>query len=378
MLFESAFTTVPMTLPAHASLFTGLYPSEHGIHTNGKSRLNDDIPTLAEACRDRGYDTGAFVASFVVDSKFGLDRGFQTYGDDLTGTEATEEVLHRSREGNVVIDEALGWLKSCTRNPFLCWVHLYDPHSPYLDHHDLFGERFHDRPYDAEIAYVDVQLGRLLDFLHTQKLEQQTLVIVVGDHGEGLDQHRERRHGQTLYNSVLHVPWIMSLPGTIPAGTRVTTPASLVDLYPTVLEALHLKASAKISGRSLLAAAKGNNLRARPLYAETDEPWIESGWSPLRCLISDEWKYIRTSKVELYDIRHDPDETRNLATELPGQVQFLESNLADLESSLLRAPGADVRLSSKEVQKLSGLGYLGHAGGNGAQRRVPICTISRT
>jgi arylsulfatase A-like enzyme/Tfp pilus assembly protein PilF len=362
VLFENAYTTVPMTLPAHASLFTGLYPPEHGIHTNGKNSLDNDIPTLADACRARGYDTGAFVASFVLDSKFGLDQGFQTYGDLLTGTIPTDEALHRSRDGNVVMDEAMNWLINRTRTPFFCWVHLYDPHSPYLDHQDLFGDRFQDRPYDAEIAFVDVQLGRLVNFLGTQGLVQQTLLIVVGDHGEGLGQHHERRHGQMLYNSTLHVPWIMSLPGTLPAGRRVGDPVSVVDLYPTVIEALQLDAGPPISGRSLLAAAQGQALTSRPLYAETDEPWLESGWSPLRVLISDHRKYIRTPKVELFDLQQDPQETQNLAAEFPDEIHSLERQLTDLESGLQLRVGSAVHLSADERKKLAGLGYLGHAG----------------
>ena len=367
VMFESAYTPIPLTLPAHASLFTGLYPPEHGLHTNGKNRLDNDIPTLAEACRARGYETGAFIASFVLDSKFGLKRGFETYDDDLTGTTPADEAMHRNREGNLVVDRALQWLKSRTQRPFFCWVHLYDPHAPYVDHRDQFGDTFHDRPYDAELAFVDGQVGRLLDFLKTQDLEQRTLFVVVGDHGEGLDQHQERRHGQMMYNSTLHVPWIMSQPGTLPAGKRITSPVSLVDLYPTVIAALQLRGSNKISGRSLLAAARGEPLDLRPLYAETDEPWLESGWSPLRTLISDQWKFIRTPQVELFDLRQDPQETHNLAGELADHVQNFERQLIDLESGFQHRIGADVALSAAERKKLAGLGYLGHAGTTDSQ-----------
>ena len=365
VLFERAYTPVPLTLPAHASLFTGLYPPEHGIHTNGRNRLDDVIPTLAEACRAKGYETGAFVASFVLDAKFGMDQGFQMYDDDLTGTTPADEALHRNREGSIVVDRALQWLKSRTqRQPFFCWVHLYDPHSPYLDHHEQFGDQFQDRPYDAEIAYVDVQVGRLLEFLQQQDLEGQTMFVVVGDHGEGLGQHHERRHGQMVYNSTLHVPWTMTQPGTLPAGQRIATPVSLVDFYPTIIAALQLHGSATVSGRNLLPALAGEPFASRPLYAETDEPWLESGWSPLRALIGDRWKYIRTPQVELYDLQQDPQETRNLAAELTDQVQDFEWQLADLESGLQHRIGADVELSEAERKKLSGLGYLGHVGAN--------------
>lgn len=367
VMFERAYTTIPLTLPAHASLFTGLYPPEHGIHTNGKNRLPDDIPTLAEACQAQGYETGAFIASFVLDSKFGLNRGFKSYDDDLTGTTPADEALHRNREGNLVVDRALEWLTGHANRPFFCWVHLYDPHAPYLDHHELFGDQFQDRPYDAEIAFVDRQVGRLLDFLKAQDLEQRTLFVVVGDHGEGLNQHQERRHGQMLYNSTLHVPWIMSQPGTLPAGQKVATPVSLADFYSTVIEAAHLNGATSPNSRSLFGVTKGEPLASRPVYAETDEPWLESGWSPLRALIIDQWKLIRTPKVELFDLQQDPQETRNLAAEFADQMQEMDQQLADLEQSFQNRRLADVALSESERKKLAGLGYLGHAGTPGSQ-----------
>lgn len=362
VLFEQALTPIPLTLPSHASMFTGLYPPEHGLRTNGKHCLSDEIPTLAEACRAKGYDTGAFVASFVLDSKFGLDRGFETYDDDLTGTDPTEDTLHRNRSGERVVDRALGWLKLRGKRPFFCWVHLYDPHAPYLEHRDLFDDRFAGRPYDAEIAYVDLQLDRLLNVLSAQGLEPQTLVVVVGDHGEGLEQHGERYHGHTLYDSTLHVPWIMSLPGVLPQNQRIATPVSLVDLYPTVTDMLKLKGSTAISGKSLLPAVEGKSLQTRALYAETDEPWLESGWSPLRAIVTDQWKYVRTTRPELFQRPQDPQEINNLAAELPEQLAALERELADLESSLRHGVESKAQLSDQDRQKLSGLGYLGHAG----------------
>src|SRR5262245_49569433 len=157
VLCERAYTVAPLTLPAHASLLTGLYPAENGVRTNGRGRLDDEIPTLAEVFRRQGYDTGAFVASFVLDRKFGLARGFKTYDDDFGGDEPVTDALHRQRHGKAVVDAALAWLKEKRSGPFFCWVHLYDPHFPYLAHEDLFGDEFADRPYDAEIGYVDQQ-----------------------------------------------------------------------------------------------------------------------------------------------------------------------------------------------------------------------------
>jgi len=362
VLFERTYTSAPLTLPAHTSMFTGLYPLEHGLRTNGKHRLSGDIPTLSEVFLAKGYDTGAFVASFVLHSKFGLNRGFQTYDDDLTGSEPTDAALHRSRDGNIVVDRALAWLQGRVRKPFFCWVHLYDPHAPYLDHRDRFGDRFAERPYDAEVAFVDVQIDRLLKFLQTERLDERTIVVVIGDHGEGLLQHQERRHGQMLYNSTLHVPWIISCPGTLPENQRIATPVSVADVYPTLIEALKLKGASRISGRSVMPAIRGKKLASRGLYAETNEPYLESGWSPLRCLISDNWKYIHTPRVELYDLAQDPEETKNLAAEQDEQLRRLERRLTDLESGLQLREGGVLQLSAADRQKLAGLGYVGHAG----------------
>lgn len=359
VLFEHAYTPAPLTLPAHASLFTGLYTPEHGLRTNGKDRLDDEIPTLAALLRKREYATGAFIASFVVDSKFGLDRGFRTYDDDLTGTTPADEALHRNRSGDRVVDQALNWLGEQAQKPFLCWVHLYDPHAPYDAHPELYGDRFQDRPYDAEIAFVDSQIGRLLEFLKAKQLSDRTLVIIVGDHGEGLDEHLERRHGQMLYNSTLQVPLIMSLPGKFPAGQRIATPVSLVDLCPTILEQLNVPLKSLVSGHSLIGLIQGKNFPRRGVYGETDEPFLESGWSPLRSLTTEKWKYIRTSSIELYDLVSDPSEKHNLAANHADQTQLLEKQLADLEQSLTRHQGAAVRLSPEEQRRLASLGYLG-------------------
>jgi choline-sulfatase len=262
----------------------------------------------------------------------------------------------------VVVDRALEWLTGQVQSPFFCWVHLYDPHAPYQDHQDQFGKRFVDRPYDAEIAYVDGQVGRLLEFVKQHGLDDRTLIVVVGDHGEGLNEHQERRHGQMLYNSTLHVPWIMSFPGKMPEGRRIETPVCVADIYPTLIEAGNLKGAARTSGQSVMSLVRGQEVAARALYAETNEPLLESGWSPLRSLISGQWKYIRTPREELYDLIKDPGETQNLATELQQQTQSLEQQLAELERGLKVHQGNSVKLSPAELKKLASLGYVGSTG----------------
>ena len=363
VLFERAYTPAPLTLPSHASMMTGLYPPEHGLVTNGRGRLDDNIPTLAENFRDAGYDTAAFIGSFVLHSKFGLERGFRQYDDDMTNTDPTEDGLHRQRDGVWVVDSALAWLQRHRQKPFFCWVHLYDAHAPYLAHVDEFGDRFNDRPYDGGIAYVDRQVERLVKHLKANRLSAQTLVVVVGDHGESLGEHDEREHALTLYDSVVHVPWIWTGWGSTAVGRRVPQLVSLVDLRPTLLETVGLRDSHKSSGRSLRGALSGAQIASTNGYSATDFPLLEHSWSSQRSLTTAAWKYIRSPEVELYDISSDPQEVRNLAAAHPDQVQALEDQLTSLEQTMVTRQGTAVDLSPRERRALASLGYLGEQNG---------------
>ncbi|MFN0198135.1 MAG: sulfatase-like hydrolase/transferase [Planctomycetaceae bacterium] len=359
VLFEQALTPAPLTLPSHASMMTGLHPPEHGLTTNGRGRLNDELPTLAEALRDAGYETGAFVGSFVLHSKFGLTQGFDQYNDDMTHTDPTEHGLHRQRDGLRVIDAALEWLQLPRKKPFFCWVHLYDPHFPYVAHADTFGDRFQNDPYGGEIAYVDQQINRLMLFLQQQQLSDQTLVVIVGDHGESLGEHHELEHGMTLYHGALRVPWIWAGPGVTAVGRREPALVSLVDFAPTLLETVGVEMQGTVSGRSLQPALAGQQIPSRDCYSATDDPLLELGCSPIRGLISQDWKYIRSPIVELYNLKDDPGEARNLAATEQERTRQMESALSSLEHSMTRRESADVELSPQEQRVLASLGYLG-------------------
>jgi arylsulfatase A-like enzyme/Tfp pilus assembly protein PilF len=358
VMFERAYTPVPMTLPAHASIMSGLLPPEHGLMTNGRGRLDESISVLAEVFRDAGYDTAGFVASFVLHSTFGLQRGFAVYDDDMTHTDPTEHGLHRQREGRHVVDAAMSWLQQPRRGPFFCWVHLYDAHEPRLTHSDEFGDRFLNSPYDGEIAYVDQQVGRLVKQLESCGLRERTLIVVIGDHGEGLGDHDENEHGLTIYNSVLQVPWIWAGRGVVAASRRVRQPVSLVDLRPTLLATTGLRDPARTSGRSLQAALAGSALAERACYAGTDVPLLDHGWSPLRCLLTSDWKYIRSTEVELYNLSTDPQEAHNLATTDPDRIAAMEEQLATLEQTIIPRQGAAVELSPSQIRALTSLRYL--------------------
>ncbi len=361
VLFEQAYTPAPLTLPSHASLFTGLYPPEHGVITNGRARYAAANETLADLLLESGYQTAAFVASFVLDSRFGLDRGFNVYDDDIRDTSHHDDLLHRERNGSAVVNSALVWLERRPPGPFLCWVHLYDPHAPYQMHADQFEDRFEGRPYDAEIAYVDRQIGRLLKFLKDSGQDENTIVVIVGDHGEGLGDHIEENHGYTLYNSTQHVPLIIKDPRQKLAGHRHTPAVSLVDVFPTVCEILGQRTPEGISGRSLSATLQGQSIEPVLCYSATDDPFLQEGWCPQRSLVSDHWKYIRTTRPELYDLETDPGETRNLAETNEPKLQEMEEVLATMERGMTLQSSQNVQLSEQERRTLQSLGYLGGA-----------------
>jgi arylsulfatase A-like enzyme/Tfp pilus assembly protein PilF len=356
VLFERAYTPVPLTLPSHASMLTGLYPPEHGLHVNGMGRLTKEIPVLAEILTQKNYSTGAFLSAFVLNSKFGLKRGFQTYDDDLSQTTQAESFLHRRRDGRSVMDAALGWLKTHCAQPFFCWIHLYDAHGEYDARETLFGDRFTKQPYDAGIAVQDQQIGRLSEFLKSYGLTKQTLVIVVGDHGEGLMEHGEQEHGMLLYESAVRVPLVIAGLPIVKAGHRVATPVSLVDLMPTVLDCLAVKHRLPLSGRSLKPSMQGAVLEQRACYLETDAPF-EYHWAPLRALITDRHKFIRTARPELYDLIDDPGETHDLSASAVSDRQDLENRLDEMLASFVPRAAGSVHLSAKEQQILSSLGY---------------------
>lgn len=357
VVFERAYCPVPLTLPSHASILTGLYPPEHGLRNNGQGALPSGLPTLATELQAAGYETGAFVAAFVLEKKFGLSRGFSTYDDDLSRADESLHGHHRYRAANHVIDAALDWIRPRTKKPFFSWIHLFDPHYPYLTHANRFGNKFAGQPYDAELAYVDTELGRLIASLDQSGVLDQTAIVIVGDHGESLGEHGERSHSMTVYDATLRVPLLISVPGGSRPGHRVTEPVSLVDLCPTVLDCLGLKPISSISGRSLRTALLGEPISPQACYAETDEPYQVAHWSPLRALVTSQWKYIRSPKAELYDLLQDPHELHNLAMQQPERLQELEKQLAEWEQRMLQLSAENVALSEQERRTLSSLGY---------------------
>jgi arylsulfatase A-like enzyme/Tfp pilus assembly protein PilF len=365
VVFDEAYTPAPMTLPAHATLLTGLLPPQHGARVNGVHQLAPDIPTLSEQLKMAGYRTGAFIAAFVLNAKFGLDQGFDRYDDDLTGAydQDVPEQLSSYRPGEIVVDSALEWLNEGDQEePFFAWVHLYDVHFPWYPHGpDAESAPKDSGSYDGELTYADAQVGRLLDWLEQKGMTENTLVVAVADHGEGLGDHHEIEHAYLLNEEVLHVPWIMAGPG-VKAGHRVSALVSLEDFAPTALELLGMPEAFETQGRSLAPAMRGESLDSGMAYAETDLPWTSYRWAPQRSLTTEKWKYIRTPLPELYDRETDRAELVNMVEVRSDIRDKLEARLGGLEDELGERESDAIQISSDELAQLAALGYVGEGG----------------
>jgi len=350
--YAAAFTHVPLTLPAHATLMTGRLPPEHGLRDNGRGKLPGGMATLAEVFRGRGYRTGAFLSGFVLDRRFGLDRGFDVYDDRMASRPSEEKLFDCENPANVTCDRALDWLGQRSDAPFFCWVHFYDPHTPYAPP-EPFMER-HADPYDGEIAFMDSQLGRLVAFLVRAGLREKTLIVVVGDHGESFGEHKEFEHGMLVYDTTMRVPLIASFPGKLPSGEVRHEPAGLVDIPATILDVMGWARPSGVGGRSLLGM--GN---AEPVYGESQFAHLGYGWAPLYSVTTARWKYIACPDPELYDLPRDPDETRNLYISEPDVAAELAASLIGIRERMRPARADAVALDEDARRKLQSLGYLG-------------------
>ncbi len=358
VVFEQAYAPGPITLPSHATMLTGLYPPEHGLRINGSGKLPRGIPFLPEILKEHGYDTAAFIAAPVLDSQYGLDRGFDVYDDEFS--DSAESHGEPRRDGKVIVDSAIQWLEERTDKPFFCWIHLYDAHGPYDPRVDAYQQRFASNPYDAGVAWEVQQFGRITGYLKDHALQSRTMVVVAGDHGEGLNDHQEDEHGMLVYNTTLHVPFVFVGPEQLcHPGTRISPAVSLVDLMPTLLDVLRIPAPEHVSGRTLLAAMQGQPLEARDSYAEAETPFVLNGWSPLQTVISGRWKYIQTTRPELYDLENDPGELTDLAGTASEECQRLQGCLEALQASFKVSRADDVDLSEKDLENLRSLGYVG-------------------
>ena len=346
VVFERAESVAPLTLPAHYSLMTARLPFEHGVRDNGTSIPSTGV-TIAELLRDRGYQTAAFVASFVLDRQWGLDRGFDVY--DGPPAAARQPVRADLRRGaDAVVDRALEWIQT-SPNPFFVWTHFYDAHAPY-DGGEAAARGY--AGYDGAISFVDAELDRLIAGLADVGLLDRTVVVVVGDHGESLGEHGERTHGLFIYESVTRVPLIIRAPG-LAGGRRVREAASSIDVFPTILHLLNVGAPAGLTGRPLLTGSSD----PPPLtYSETMYP-THFGWSGLEAVSDGRFKFIAAPTPELYDLDVDPHERRNLYHQRRTLAAALRRALADLQSgAVIGSPAAPIA-ADDAAARLASLGY---------------------
>jgi arylsulfatase A-like enzyme/Tfp pilus assembly protein PilF len=364
ILFEHCITPSAYTLPSHSSIMTGLYPPHHGIRLNGHAALADAQTTLAERLAANGYRTGAFVGAFVLDGRWGLAQGFQHYDDEFQiGPDQRLDLAKVQRPADQVVDIALQWLQQDSSKPFFAWVHLYDPHTPYQPP-EPFRSRFQSGGlsslYDGEIAFADSQVGRLLEFVDRQGLKDNTIVVIVGDHGEGLGSHGEDEHGFFIYDYAVRVPLLMRLPGA--RAARVPAQVRTIDIFPTLLDLVTNETPQQVEGESLLELIKGNpEERARYAYSESMAIHLQYGWSALYSLRTNEYKFIEAPRAEVYDLRQDPQESLNRLDNLRRVARQFRSELQKIRDEAARqAPKAqEANLDEETVRMLASLGYVG-------------------
>lgn len=365
VLFQNVYAQVPLTLPSHCSIMTGTTPLAHGVHNNGGYVLSPESTTLAEMLKARGFHTAAFVASFSVDSRFGLDQGFDLY-DDSFEPGLPFKSANSERRADTVAALFSAWLDGRGEEPFFAWVHFFDPHLPYRPPAP-YDREFSSNPYDGEIAFMDEAVGVVVGKLREKNLTGRTLVVLAGDHGEAFGEKIETGHGVFLYDGTLKVPLIMSAPGLLSEGRVVSSRVRLTDIVPTVLDMAGLPVPAAVEGQSLIPLANGKKGRDRETYIETFYPRENYGWSELVGLVSGDWKYIRAPKPELYNLRTDPAETRNEAGSAGEIGAGLARKLEDLVLKSAGLPaGTNRTLTAEEQERLRSLGYVNFSGGGAA------------
>jgi arylsulfatase A-like enzyme/cytochrome c-type biogenesis protein CcmH/NrfG len=363
--FMNAVCQVPLTLPSHASILTGTNPPFHQVKNNGTYALRQSDTTLAEILRERGYETAAFIGAFPLDSQFGLDQGFGLYDDNFKNPDYLAG-YEPQRTAEQVFDAAAAWLGRNAGKKFFAWVHYYDPHLPYTPPPPF--DKAYASPYDGEVAYTDVYVGKLRKLLEGQGVAKETLIVVAGDHGEGLGDHGEDTHGIFLYDSTLKIPLVFCSPGVIPAGIEVRDQVGTVDILPTILDLLKIPVPGDCQGTSLVPSMEGKKAD-RDSYAETYLPLLACGWSELKSIRTNRWKFILAPKPELYDLTTDPFEKKNIIdgeSETAGQ---LRTRLEGLEKSLSSPEAESSRsaLTQEDQEKLSSLGYVGRS----PEQRIP-------
>ncbi len=366
ILFEHNIVQAPLTLPSHSSIFTGTHPLYHGIRDNGGFYLEEKHITLAEVLKTNGYSTGAFVGAFVLDSRWGLDQGFDYYYDNFDLTKyKTVSLDSVQRRGDEVLAEACKWLEKNSQDKFFAWIHLYDPHTPY-NPPEPYKTQYNGRRfglYDGEIAYVDLLMGDFRNFMEEKNLMEKTLIIFTGDHGESLGEHKESAHGFFIYDSDIRVPLIIRFPENKFQGSVITNQVRSIDIMPTILNMLGGRSPESVQGESMLPLIlEKQGGEALSAYSETYWPRYHYGWSELKSLRKGQYKFIDAPKPELYDILEDPGELNNLVNKkaaLGHEMKRELEALIDRYSAEGIEEAGPKKIDNDSLVKLQALGYIG-------------------
>ena len=350
--FEAAWAHVPLTLPSHVAMLTGELPAENGVRDNLGYRFDAAAhATIPSLLKKEGYATGAAVSAYVLRGSTGLAAAFDSYEDVMDSSEgASAGELQRSGTRTLAVSEK--WIDANRGRPFFFMLHLYEPHAPY-DPPEPFRSEYPGHEYDGEIAAADAVVGGFVSFLKEKNLYDDATIIFMSDHGEGLGDHGENQHGLFLYRESIRVPLVLKLPGSKKGGTRIATPVELIDIFPTVAQIVKADPPKKLAGRSLLAIAEGEKPDRR-MFSETKYPRIHLGLSDLASLVDATHHYIDAPRAELYDMRSDPQEKKNILTDQRRVFAAMKRELETYDRTL-KAPS---NISREEAAKLSALGYL--------------------
>lgn len=362
ILFKSAFAHNVVTLPSHINILTGLYPLYHGVHDNVGFRLDQKLVLLPEILKEKEYRTAAFIGSFILDTRFGLNQGFDLYDDYYGDTNALNDFAIVERRAEKVVEAAMDWIQANGKSRWFCWIHLFDPHMPYEPPED-YKKKYPNDFYAGEIAYTDSSLGKLLHFLENSSLDKSTFIILTGDHGESLGEHGEKTHGVFAYNATLHVPMIFYQPLLFPEPQVIEKKVRHIDILPTVLDVLRMKGPREVQGKSLIP------LIENPKKWEEDECYFEAlsanlnrNWAPLRGLVSEKFKYIDLPIKELYDLESDYREEENLVTDKISTIKRLDEKLKILIKDYSQPEAKRskrIREDKETLERLKALGYVG-------------------
>ncbi|HXI02973.1 MAG TPA: sulfatase-like hydrolase/transferase, partial [Candidatus Saccharimonadales bacterium] len=361
VVFDHAYTVVPLTAPSHSAMMTGRYPVSNGVKMNGSAVLDDSETTLAEILHDHGMRTGAIVSCLVLASRFNINQGFDFYYEEgISGSEGHHGLWFDERKAVYSIARAERWLESESDKPFFLWLHLFDPHHPY-DPPAPFKQNYKDHPYDGEIVYTDRALGGFLRKLKEMGLYDDSIIMLLGDHGESLGDHLENFHGTFLYDATMHVPMIIKAPGGR-RGVREEGMASTIDVMPTLVDAMGLAAPKGTEGISLMPAVMGSgSLPDRALYLESIYDNATFGWSSVRALRTAHYKYVDLPTPELYDLSDDPDELDNIDKQDPIEAKAMKEQYEKVRSGLEATARKDVNAAALDDafrDRLLSLGYI--------------------